>query len=129
MYQWAGWSLCTVAALHLVLAGMGLFNHMDQLGQHGLLGTVNPPWIPEGLDRQVAFWVTLGSFAGPQLLLGSWVIWSAQRDLDIPEWIGPGLIILTVLEVMLAPVSGFWLNLLPGIMLCTVQRRASKALS
>lgn len=121
MELWAGRLLVFVAATHLLLAIIGIVPHMGSLAPDGLLGAVDPPWNPQHPDRQAAFWISLGSFAGPQLLWGLWVIRSASTGQRLPGSTGLALLILTVVQVSLAPVGGFWLNLLPAVLLIAAE--------
>lgn len=115
MQLWAGRLLIFVAVGHLVLAG--LLPLPSVLGPAGLPAVLEVPWHPLPLERQVAFWTFLGSFAGPQLLWGIWIVSAARAGHAPPRGTGLALLALTALQVTLAPVGGFWLNIVPGLLL------------
>lgn len=117
MQAWAGRLLIGIALGHLVLAFASLVPHLSDLAPNGLLGMLDAPWRAPQMDRQAAFWSSVGSFAGAQLLWGIWVTSSARADTRPPRGTGLALLALTVCQVALAPISGFWLNLLPALLL------------
>ncbi|GGN43248.1 DUF6463 family protein [Deinococcus daejeonensis] len=117
MHVWAGRLLIGIAVVHLTLALAGLIPHRADLAPNGLLGLLDAPWHTPHLDRQAAFWSSIGSFAGAQLLWGLWVTSAPQVSPRTSRGAGLALLTLTACQVALAPISGFWLNLLPAALL------------
>lgn len=124
MQLWAGRLLIFVAVGHLVLALASTLPHLSTVAPDGLVGVVRGPGAPPQLDRQVAFWTSLGSFAGPQMLWGVWVLSAARAGQPTSRATGAALLALTTLQVTLAPVGGFWLNFLPAALLLGAARSA-----
>ncbi|UQN08981.1 DUF6463 family protein [Deinococcus sp. QL22] len=117
MYLWAGRLLIGVALIHLCLALASVIPHLAVLAPDGLLGVIGAPWHPPHLDRQAAFWSSLGSFAGTQLLWGIWIMSTARAGHRFPRGTGLALLVLTAVQVTLAPLSGFWVNFIPALLL------------
>ncbi|WP_189010808.1 DUF6463 family protein [Deinococcus malanensis] len=117
MQLWAGRLLIFVAVGHLLLALASIIPHLALMAPEQLPGVTGVPWHPLHLDRQAAFWSSLGSFAGPQLLWGVWVTVASRAGQPLPRGTGMALLVLTVVQVTLVPLSGFWINLLPALLL------------
>lgn len=116
-----------MAVGHLVLALASVLPQLSTLAPHGLPGAVVPSWEAAHLGTQAAFWSSLGSFAGPQLLWGCWVLASARAGQTLPRGTGLALLLLTAAQVTLAPVGGFWLNVVPALLLMAAERPARRA--
>lgn len=127
MQLWAGRFLIFVAVGHLLLALASVLPQLSTLAPHGLPGAVVPSWEAAHLGTQAAFWSSLGSFAGPQLLWGCWVFASARAGQALPRGTGLALLLLTAAQVTLAPVGGFWLNVVPALLLMAAERPARRA--
>ena len=126
MQVWAGRFLIFVAVGHLLLALASVLPQLPTLAPHGLPGSVVPSWEAAHLGTQAAFWSSLGSFAGPQLLWGGWVLASARAGQALPRGTGLALLLLTAAQVTLAPVGGFWLNIVPALLLMAAERPARR---
>lgn len=126
MQLWAGRFLIFVAVGHLLLALASVLPQLSTLAPHGLPGSVVPSWEAAHLGTQAAFWSSLGSFAGPQLLWGCWVLASARAGQALPRGTGLALLLLTAAQVTLAPVGGFWLNIVPALLLMAAERPARR---
>jgi hypothetical protein len=102
---WIGPWLLLVAAVHTVF-GLVVFAPVlgDMLGR-GLFNTVGP-------DAKAGAVVWFLLFGGP-LALVAWQIWLAERRAAWAELrvLGWGILGLTVLGLLLMPMSGFWLAL------------------
>ena len=127
MQLWAGRFLIFVAVGHLLLAFASVLPQLSTLAPHGLPGAVVPSWDAAHLGPQAAFWSSLGSFAGPQLLWGGWVLASARAGQAPPRGSGVALLILTAAQVTLAPVGGFWLNVVPALLLMAAEHPTRRA--
>lgn len=126
MQLWAGRFLIFVAVGHLLLALASVLPQLSTLAPHGLPGSVVPSWEAAHLGTRAAFWSSLGSFAGPQLLWGCWVLASARAGQALPRGTGLALLLLTAAQVTLAPVGGFWLNIVPALLLMAAERPARR---
>ncbi|PTA69410.1 hypothetical protein C8263_03565 [Deinococcus arcticus] len=113
-----------VALGHMALALGSVLPGLETLAPGGLPGMIGAPWGPPQPERHAAFWSSLGSFAGAQALWGLWVLAAAREGRRPPRGTGLGLLALTVLQLTLAPVSGFWLNLVPALLLMAAEAQA-----
>jgi hypothetical protein len=72
-------------------------------------------------DRQLVFWFLLAS---PLLwLLGELVAWLDARRIAPPVWLGLQVLALAIAGVLLMPASGFWLVLVPALLLLLASHR------
>jgi hypothetical protein len=106
----AGYWLIAVAALH-VLAGL------TWVDRSGFRTRVSPPWEGGDMRLQRDFWSQIGSFAAPLGLLGGLIAWTAHRGADPPLWLGVLLLVWVVAAIVRAPRGGFWLALVPAVLL------------
>lgn len=123
MALWAARLLIGVAAGHLLLALASVLPDLGVLAPDGLPGMLGAPWQPPHLDRQAAFWSSVGSFAAPQWLWGAWMMSAAREGHRPPQGTGLALLLVTAVQVTLAPAGGFWLNLAPALLLITAEYR------
>ena len=80
---------------------------------------------------QTPFWfILLSPFI---YLIGELCLWAHRHQLNLPISIGINLLITMLVAIIFVPVSGFWLGLLPSILMLTSSkssvenaRRASK---
>lgn len=106
----AGWIAAAFGALHLFFAAVvdRRDTWADAIGE-GWWNTFQlDPTTAAEFERSEAFWLTAGSLAVPMLVLGLYVVWSANERHRVPEWIGWivgtwGLIAATTL-----PASPAW---------------------
>ncbi|WP_221089749.1 DUF6463 family protein [Deinococcus aquaedulcis] len=127
MQRWAGRLLIAVALGHMVLALGSVLPGLRTLAPDGLLGMIGAPWGPPQPEQHAAFWSSLGSFAGVQALWGLWVLAAAREGRQPVPGSGLGLLVLTALQLILAPISGFWLNLVPALLLMAAEARVRVA--
>jgi hypothetical protein len=110
MAEVAGYWLIAVAVLHLLSGARWV-------DRPGLRRTVPPPWKGESLRLQRDFWSQIGSFAVPLGLLGGLVAWTAHRGSEPPLWVGVLLLAWLVAAIARVPRGGFWLAVVPAILL------------
>ena len=108
----AGRLLVAIAAIH---AAFGLWMGRRPLGAIARDGFVDA--IDPHLERNFVFWFLLAS---PFLwMVGRFALWLAAERRRPPAWLGRDLLVLAAVGVLLMPVSGFWLILVPGALLLT----------
>jgi hypothetical protein len=111
----AGRLLMAIAAIH---AAFGLWFGRRALGaiaRGGFVDAVDPH-----PDRGLVFWFLLAS---PLVwFLGRMAIWLAGRNQPPPAWLGRDLMLVSVVVVLLMPVSGGWLLLAPAGLLIAATR-------
>jgi hypothetical protein len=118
---WAGRILVGQSVLHLLITGWLSRTHIGGW----LAGTA---WLPPGglsdLDPAVgAFWLTLGSFALPQMLLGGLVTGLGKAGRTVPGYVGWGLAVWGVACAAVFEPSPFITALVPAVMLVRASQR------
>jgi CHASE2 domain-containing sensor protein len=63
------------------------------------------------------FWSQIGSFAVPLGLLGGLIAWTGHRGSEPPLWVGVLLLAWLFAAVARVPRGGFWLGLVPAVLL------------
>lgn len=117
----AGIVLIVIAGLHLVV--MAPHPHWASWLAGGLWAGAGSP------ESTSSFWAMPGSFAVPLVLLGVLVLRQARRG-GVPAFLGWTLLgWFLVCVLLMSPVSGFTLGLLPSVLLVIGTLRASSARS
>ncbi len=120
--RWAARLLILISVTHLVVF----------TGQAFALGFVSG-WLtgdlrglhtlePEMSQSQAAFWLALGSFAVPIILLAALVNVLVKADLPVPGFVGYGLAGWVVACSVILEPSGFPLGLIPVALLIAAHR-------
>ncbi len=61
----------------------------------------------------MAFWFIFFGFL--LIVFGALIDWCESKGIKLPLFLGWGLLTITIIGVMLMPVSGFWLVIIPSI--------------
>lgn len=94
--------------------------------REGLLGEADSALgnMPEHMDKELAFWFMLwGVYT---FLLGQFATWVEREGNRLPAHIGVQLIVVNLAAALLVPKGGFWLVLIPSVMIVRDARRASR---
>lgn len=108
MKAWIGKSVMAVAIGH-TLVGLNVFS--PALGTFLDDGIVNTSTIGQSPEREAAFWFLFAGFA--ILVIGGLVDYLEKHDLPIPLFVGVSAAVLTIIGIIVMPVSGFWLMTVP----------------
>jgi hypothetical protein len=107
-----GWIAVAFGALHMVFALLESRSRdvWSQVVDEGWWNTftLNEPTTLAAFERSETFWLTLGSFGVPVLLLGGHVVWSANQGQRVPEWIGWSLVAWGLLTATALSASPAW---------------------
>lgn len=106
MKKWIGKWVMFVALGHTAVAIAFFGSAYRELLGRGLYNTVN------SATAGLAVWFAL--FGAVLFIVGMLVSALESRQVAVPKTVGVALLLLTVLGVVLMPVSGFWL-MLPAI--------------
>lgn len=108
--QAAGWIGVGMGVLHVVVAPLDRRHVWSRTRAEGVWNafTLRTPVTIDELRRAEAFWMSLGSWGAPVLLLGSSVLWSARRGQRVPSWLGWLLIAWGAPLVVVLPASPGW---------------------
>ena len=79
--------------------------------------------LAEKATQESGFWYVITGVAG--LMLGGLAWWAERQGAVLPAALGVALLALTFSGLLLGPVSGFWLFLVPGVLVLLRRRRSS----
>lgn len=108
-----------VFATGLIHLGFGVLSFPGQLRamvSDGFLGAIGGD-----LERNLAWWFLVAG--GFLVVTGLTIRWAVRVAGRLPRSLGWGLVAISVLGVVLAPASGFWLVLVEGVLLLVADRR------
>lgn len=114
----AGWIATALGAVHLAVApwdARSVWSRVAEVGWWNTFTLERATTVTE-LQRSEAFWVSLGSFGAPMLILGCWLLWSARHHNRVPWWIGGILIAWGLSVVTVLPASPGWAIPVIGIL-------------
>lgn len=120
---WAGRIMAFLAVAHLGLLGVDRARYLSGWLTGGLWQLPGP-----GSDLSqsaAAFWLVVGSFAAPVLVLGLLVSWIGRAGGRVPGLVGWGLGAWALAGTLVLEPSPFVLGLVPAAMIVLASRRAS----
>jgi len=79
--------------------------------------------LAERATQESGFWYVITGVAG--LMLGGLAWWAERQGAVLPTALGVALLALTLSGLLLGPVTGFWLFLVPGVLVLLRRRRGS----
>jgi len=107
--------ITATGVLHL---GLGAVTFAGPLGDMARAGVVNS--MGAFADRQAMLWYFVAG--GFLLTAGLTIRWLRKRTGIAPLPLGWGLMVIAALGAAVAPVSGFWLVLVEGVLLVVLGR-------
>ncbi len=123
MTVWAGRILMFQGVLHLVVTLVASQRHFPSWLRGDLWF---PPFGMGDLSATGgAFWLTLGSFGVPLVILGSVVAWLGRSDRSVPAFLGWALGIWGLAASAVFQPSPFITLLIPAALLILASRRAA----
>ncbi|WNF26931.1 DUF6463 family protein [Streptomyces sp. C11-1] len=126
MGRWAGRILMILGAMHLIGLGVQNVQYLDEWFTGALWGLPRDEFVhPRGANG--AFWISLGSFAVPMMLLGALVSDLARRNIATPASIGWGLAAWSVVSAAVLEPTPLLLGLIPAVLLIRGARAARSA--
>ncbi|PSL07035.1 hypothetical protein CLV30_102424 [Haloactinopolyspora alba] len=130
--QSAGWIAAAFGTVHIAVAPLDTRDVWSQVVSEGWLNTftLDKATSLAELERSETFWVTLGSFGAPMLVLGSSVVWSARHGHRVPGWLGWMVLGWSVPMVSVLPASPGWaLPVVGGLIVLGDRERSRQARS
>ncbi|WP_222946926.1 DUF6463 family protein [Streptomyces sp. TRM49041] len=126
MGRWAGRILMILGAVHLIVLGVQNVQYADEWFTGALWGLPRDEFIhPRGANG--AFWISIGSFAVPMMLLGALVSDLARRSIALPASIGWGLAVWCVVAAAVLEPTPMLLGLIPAALLIRGARAVRSA--
>lgn len=125
----AGWIAIAFGALHVVVAPLESRGILSDAVSDGWWNTftLDESTTLAEFERSETFWVTLGSFGVPVLVLGCWVVWSTHQRQRVPGWIGWVVLAWGLLIVTAVPASPGWALCVSGGLIVLGDRRRTRA--
>ncbi|NNH70211.1 hypothetical protein HLB23_10110 [Nocardia uniformis] len=112
----AGWIAVVFGVVHTVLAPLQAGDTWSQAVSDGWWNTftLEKAITPAQLERSESFWISLGSFGVPVLILGCYVVWSTRQRHRVPAWIGWIVLAWALIMATAVPVSPAWVLIVCG---------------
>lgn len=108
MKRWKGKCIAGIGVLHTLFGVFLIAPQMGELLEDGIFNTIN------GQPKREAFlWFLFSGFI--LIILGQLSDWIEVKQIALPVTLGWGLLIVTILTLILSPLSGGWLILIPSL--------------
>jgi hypothetical protein len=125
-----GWIALVFGAAHVIIAPLesrsrGVWSDVADEGWWNTFTLEDASTIAE-YERSLTFWVTLGSWGAPVLILGCYVVWSARQHQRVPAWIGWIMLAWSLPFVTALPASPGWLFAVSGALIVLGDRRRGR---
>ena len=131
MLRLAGYTMIAIGLLHIAVLGMDALPLLGGWASGALWTTAHwQPVVDQAHDMVVnnaAFHATVGSFAGPVIVLGAMVLWMDRCAMTPPAFLGWGLGAWALLASLIMEPSGYPLGLIPAVLLILEARRRAAA--
>lgn len=123
----AGRLLMVIGVLHVLGVVFVGRKPLFRIFREGFFGQADSAMgtVPAHAEKELVFWSLLwGVFA---FLLGRLISWLEKERKRVPSYIGWELVGISLIAALLAPKDGFWLMLLPALILIKDARSAGRA--
>ncbi|GAA4905026.1 hypothetical protein GCM10023223_22270 [Stackebrandtia albiflava] len=120
----AGWIAVAFGIVHTAVAPWDTRDTWTQVFAEGWWNTftLDQATTLAALDRSETFWMTIGSFGVPVLILGCHVLWSVRRRHRVPAGLGWLLLVWASVLATAAPVSPAWALVVVGALIVVGDR-------
>jgi hypothetical protein len=129
--QAGGWVALAFGAVHIIVAPLegrsrDLWSEVVGEGWWNTFTLDEPTTLAE-FDRAERFWVTLGSWGVPLLVLGLYIVWSTRQGHRVPAWLGWIILAWGLIFATALPASPGWVLPVIGGLIVLGDRRRSRA--
>ena len=125
-----GWIALAFGAVHVIVAPLESRSRdvWSQVVDDGWWNTftLDEATTLAQFERSERFWVTLGSWGVPLLVLGSYIVWSTHQGHRVPAWIGWIILAWGVIFATALPASPGWLLPVIGGLIVLGDRRSRR---
>jgi Family of unknown function (DUF6463) len=123
-----GWIALVFGAAHVIIAPLERRDVWSEAADEGWWNsfTLDEPTTLAEFERSEAFWVTLGSWGAPVLIIGCYVVWAARQGQRVPGWIGWIMLAWSLPFVTALPASPGWLFAVSGALIVLGDRRSGR---
>ncbi|MGX7827910.1 DUF6463 family protein [Actinokineospora sp. 24-640] len=124
MIKWAGWLIALYGAAHT----LGSLT-VEGAARHAGAWFSGELWADDFADMSAAnsaYWLSLGSFGVPLILIGAIVLWLDRRGITPPPFIAWTLGIATIVDAVILLPTPWPILLLANVLLLAGARRAAR---
>ncbi|MGL4622245.1 DUF6463 family protein [Chroococcidiopsis sp.] len=122
MLRFSGYWLYVTSIIH-VLVGFWLYAEpLSNIAQSGFFNAVDP-----FCDRNTAFWFLM--FVPLLFAIGQLCCWAHIQSITLPNFLGWCLLVTALVGIFLMPISGFWLLLIPAVLIIIASRPVKSSLA
>jgi Family of unknown function (DUF6463) len=126
--QAGGWIALIFGAAHVIIAPLERRDVWSDAADEGWWNsfTLEESTTIAEFERSEAFWVTLGSWGAPVLIIGCYVVWAARQGQRVPGRVGWIMLAWSVPFVTALPASPGWLFAVSGALIVLGDRRSGR---
>ena len=106
--RWVGMAVVAIGIIHVLFGVVVFRGTLVEILRDGIVNTVNGQ-----PDRELSFWFII--FGILTILLGALIDWCEANAPMLPRFLGWSLLGLTGICVLIMPLSGGWLLVVPSI--------------
>ena len=110
MLRVSGYWLIATSIIHVLVGAWLYAEPLADIARNGLFNAVDPEF-----DRNAAFWFMM--IAPLLFTLGQLCCWAQAQSIDLPAFVGWYLLAISVVGVVLMPISAFWLLIPPAVLI------------
>lgn len=125
--RWGAWILIVLGLLHITLFTVQALTRGFVPGWLAGDLRVMRSWSAEATQSEAAFWVSVGSFAVPLILLGALTLTLTRLGQPVPAYLGYGLGVWVIVCAVMVEPSGFPVGLIPVGLLIAANRLHRRA--
>ena len=115
MFRVSGYLLIVIGVIHVLVGFWICAKPIADIVRNGLFNAISPNIFAPNFDREAAFWFMM--FALPLFALGQLCFWVQAQGIVLPTFLGWNLLAISVIGIFFVPISGFWLLILPAILM------------
>lgn len=111
----AGRCWIAIAIIHVIVGLATYLPQWQEIAQAGWFNVVAPDPFAPIFEREDAFWFMM--ITPFLLILGQLCLWADQQKLTLPISVSGVLLAFAITGIFFIPISGFWLVLIPNVMM------------
>lgn len=115
MLRIAGRCWIAIAIIHVIVGLATYLPQWQEIAQAGWFNVVAPDPFAPIFEREDAFWFMM--ITPFLLILGQLCLWADQQKLTLPISVSGVLLAFAITGIFFIPISGFWLVLIPNVMM------------
>ncbi|MDV2991969.1 MAG: hypothetical protein N4J56_001623 [Chroococcidiopsis sp. SAG 2025] len=120
MLRFCGYWLYATSIIH-VLVGVWLYAEpLVAISQNGFFNAVDPY-----CDRNTAFWFLM--FVPLLFAIGQLCCWAQVKGITLPTFLGWYLLATSIVGIVLMPISGFWLLIIPSVLIVIASHQSKSS--